>query len=234
MENKLVKLKFHGDNWSIPTDWDLDVKSVGEAIRAVEVNTQRLYSELIEKDKKNIKYCLVINGRNFKSDKDIEDFTIEEIKNSELNIQTRNLKTIDIIPVIEGADSNILGIFTAILGVVLIVIGAFLTEFGVGIALIVAGIGLLAAGVFSLLSKPPTFEDFREIEQGGKTSYLFSGPQNIVGEGGPVPLAYGRILLGSQVISAAYVTIDFLDGDTSTILRNEYGQLIYNPNPPQP
>ena len=68
---------------------------------------------------------------------------------------------------------------------------------------VVAGIGLLAAGVSNLLAEDPEFDDFREVEGGGRPSYVFSGPQNVVKEGGPVFIAYGRLLVGSQVIQAA-------------------------------
>ena len=35
-------------------------------------------------------------------------------------------------------------------------------------------------------------------------SYLFSGPVNVLNEGGPVPIGYGRLIVGSQVIMSAY------------------------------
>ena len=44
-------------------------------------------------------------------------------------------------------------------------------------------------------------EDFRG---GGKQSYLFNGPINVTNEGGPVPVGYGRLIVGSQVTYASY------------------------------
>jgi len=67
----------------------------------------------------------------------------------------------------------------------------------------VAGIGLVAAGVANLLTPDPEFDDFREVEGGGRAPYTFSGPQNVIREGGPVFVGYGRLLVGSQVIQAA-------------------------------
>lgn len=90
----------------------------------------------------------------------------------------------------------------------MILVGALveIPTFGVSTALIIAGIGLIAAGVMVLLSKPPKFDDFRE--SGGyaqkKASYLFDGPANTIREGGPVPVGYGRLLVGSQVIQTDY------------------------------
>ena len=55
------------------------------------------------------------------------------------------------------------------------------------------------------LSSPPKFEDFRQISDGTKaSSYFFNGPENTTREGGPVPVGYGELLVGSQVISASY------------------------------
>jgi hypothetical protein len=67
---------------------------------------------------------------------------------------------------------------------------------------------LLVAGVSNLLTPTPKFEDVREIEGGGKPSYMFSGPQNTVREGGPVFVGYGRLLVGSHVIQTSLDTVD--------------------------
>lgn len=208
---KLVDVNLHGD-LGIKTirKCKLAVKSVAECIRALQVNSKgRLYRYLYEKDKEGIRYQVLINQRPFLSEEPLDINDLETVRNSELVAHVEDLKSIDIIPVIEGADS---GTVATILGVLLIIIGAILLFTGVGagfgFALIVAGLGLVAAGVSVLLSKPPDFEDFRQIT-GGKTSYLFQGPQNTTREGGPVPVGYGRLLVGSQVISASYETSDF-------------------------
>lgn len=40
-----------------------------------------------------------------------------------------------------------------------------------------------------------------------KASYAFSGPVNTVKQGNPVPVLYGRLLVGSQIISAGVVSV---------------------------
>jgi predicted phage tail protein len=42
-------------------------------------------------------------------------------------------------------------------------------------------------------------------KSGGGKSYLFDGPTNTAGEGGPIPIGYGRLLIGSKTISATYI-----------------------------
>jgi predicted phage tail protein len=230
--NKLVKFKLHGNIWDeykIPTDWEFKADTLSKCIKLLEMNTKKFYKSLYEFDKKNIKYEVIINGRKFKPDKELTSENIKDVYNSELMMKYDDLETVDIVPVFEGADSDVI---QAILGVILIVVGVLISvgTLGggtpLGVAIIGAGLTLLASGVVGLLTKPPKFEDFREIESGGKTSYLFSGPANIIGEGGPVPVGYGRLIVGSQVISAAYVVRDFNVADPSQIVRDEYGGLI--------
>jgi predicted phage tail protein len=220
--NNLVKFKLHGNMWDIPTDWEFKADNLSKCIKLLEMNTKKFYKSLYELDKKNIKYEVIINGRKFKSEKELTLNNLEDVYNSELMMKYEDLETVDIVPVFEGANSDV---FQAILGVILIVVGVIIGWTGVGVVLVGAGLTLLASGVVGLLTKPPKFEDFREIEQGGKTSYLFSGPANIIGEGGPVPVGYGRLIVGSQVVSAAYVVRDFSTADSSIILRDEYGNL---------
>lgn len=226
MAKKLVNIKLHGVLGETvgSKNWNLSVSSLPQALRFIEMTSKKLYKTLYNLDKENIKYGIIINGRNFYTDTPPDINKPETIYNSELALQRNDLETIDIVPIIEGADSDTLGIFTIIAAVILIALAPF-----TGGATLIPGLTLLAAGIFTLLSKPPKFEDFREIEQGGKTSYLFSGPAQIIGEGGPVPVGYGRLIVGSQVISAAYVIRDFSTADTSLVLRDEFGNLSFLP-----
>ncbi len=211
MKHNLVEVKLHGNIFpNLKNLYKLAVRSVSEAIHAVNmISRNHFYKTLLENDKKGIKYRVLINGRDFVSTEPLTTNNLEKIKESELVMQLSNLQTIDIVPVVEGADSDIGAIIAGVLLVVVgIVVGVVAGWTGIGGvfagALIVGGLGLVAAGVINLLSSPPKFEDFREIGGGGRVSYLFSGPQQTVNEGGPVPLGYGRLLIGSHVISASY------------------------------
>ena len=94
---------------------------------------------------------------------------------------------------LEGSGNKVMGVIMTVVGVVLIASGQ-----------VAAGLALLSAGASVLLSKPPKFDDFREIEEGKKkVSYLFDGPTNAANEGGPVPVGYGRLIVGSQVIQTS-------------------------------
>lgn len=229
--SNLVDIKIHGilaDQLG-QSEWKLKVKNVGDAIRGIQCNNKKLFQKLYDNDKKNIRYRVLINNKDFVIEEGKDPDTIEGIAASELAMDLDTLKSIDIVPVIEGSD-NFMAIFTIVLGVMLIAVGGMglFGWFGGGAkigalggmsiaaagvpglsgALFLAGVGLVVAGVTSLLTPMPKFGDFREIEDGGNLSYLFNGPENTIREGGPVFVAYGRLLVGSHVIQSASDTLN--------------------------
>lgn len=220
MEN-LVRINLYGDlGKHVGKTWKLAVSSVGEAIEAIEILSKRkLYHYLYSKNKSGVRYKVLIN-ENIVKYEDGND--IHAALKSEIALQRQDLRSIDIIPVIEGA-GDVLDIFTTILGVALI-IGGIILSGGLGAALIVAGIGLTVAGISSALTKPPSFEPFQEFESGGRPSYLFAGPQNVVREGGPVPVVYGEAIVGSQTIASNF-KIEFFASEVSNSLAKLKGDL---------
>jgi len=203
------------------SNWQLAIENVGEAIRGIQANTKKLYQQLIDNDKKNIKYRVLINKRDFLFEEGKDPNTQEGLKSSELMMKSKKIKTIDIVPVLEGADEDGKSIFAIIVGIALIAVGVFVPGLGnFAMPLIMGGLGLVAAGVANLLTPEPEFDDFREIEGGGRPSYIFSGPQNTVREGGPVFIGYGRLLVGSHVVQTS---LDTFDTDAELTLNETWG-----------
>jgi predicted phage tail protein len=210
-----TKIKLHGvlAEQMEQSEWNLHVESPREALHAINVLTDnKLNKNFAENDKANIKYRVLIDGKDFVSpskynnaseDLDLLKEDIANACNSELCLN-KKAKTIDVVPVIEGADE----IATIVIGVVLIVVGIILLPTGFGGYFIAAGLALVAAGITALLMEPPEFGDIKKIEGTTSASYLFMGPVNTIKEGGPVPIIYGEVLAGSQVVSAYY---DFRD-----------------------
>jgi predicted phage tail protein len=64
------------------------------------------------------------------------------------------------------------------------------------------GWGLVLGGVSSLLFTPKTHDPAATERPENKPSYAFNGPVNTTAQGNPVPVGYGRLRVGSQVISA--------------------------------
>lgn len=205
----MVRVNLHGKlGEDLGKTWDLDVTSVAEAMRAIEANTRCLRKWFLDhaEEKGYSAYSISVNNKFLKFK---ENMQVDEFKNSEVFMQYDDkLETVDIFPEIMGSRS----VFMIIVSVVLIVIAVFVPALAP--VLILAGLGLLAAGVTSLLSKPPPLIPFNAQqadpinssagEVGGPSSYLFNGPVNTVGEGGPVPVGYGTLLIGSNNVYASY------------------------------
>ena len=211
---------------------NLSVSSVSEAVKAIEGNTKIFYKTLYELDKKNIKYRILINERDFKIFKAEEEIKndFDKVINSNLYTKFENdyLKSIDIIPLIEGSGGSGGGIFAAVLGIALAFTGIGLAAVGLigGIlasSLIIGGIGLAAVGFLALLSSPPPYvapefnaPNIATSRGGGGKAYLFDGPTNTAGEGGPIPIGYGRLIVGSKTVSASFNTTYVPNNDSQT------------------
>lgn len=116
----------------------------------------------------------------------------------------------------KGGGSAVKGVFAIFLGILLIGVGAA-GLFGLTLAMLAPAIlGLVALGVSMLLMKPPPMVSPQQIANpsadfegspeggGGEPSYMFGGPVNTVGEGGPIPLGYGRLIIGSHQVFSSY------------------------------
>ena len=112
---------------------------------------------------------------------------------------------IRIAPIMMGAKKG--GMMNIIAGAVLIVAGIAVTymTFGgasaVGWAMIEAGIGIMAGGIVQMLTPVPKGLGAKDHTD-NTASYNFNGPVNTQAQGNPVPLLYGRLIVGSAVISA--------------------------------
>ncbi|MGY2258106.1 tail assembly protein [Pseudomonas sp. SDO55104_S430] len=109
---------------------------------------------------------------------------------------------IRIVPVISGSKNG--GLFQTIIGITLIVVGVLVTPISgpIGAALINVGIAMTIGGVIQMLS--PTPKTGSQEDQAGtenKPSYLFNGAFNSTQQGLPVPVVYGKMLVGSSVVA---------------------------------
>lgn len=103
---------------------------------------------------------------------------------------------IKIIPVVAGSGGR--GVFQIILGAVLLVASIWFP------ALAPMGWAMIAGGVISMLMKPPTASQAKQADN--QPSYAFNGAVNTTAQGNPVPICYGEMIVGSQVISAGIST----------------------------
>lgn len=208
MKNKLTTIKFHGRFGEfMGQEFKVKISSVKEAFRAVDYLSGRKFRRFFLEDKSNLEadYRVLVNGKEMASSDSRID-TIEKARNSELVVKNDNIETIDVIPVIKGSDD--------FMSILLIIVGVLLIVFSFGNpAMIMLGVGLIMGGISLLLAEPPKFDDF--VDPGAKKafgqSYLFDGPKGTAGEGGPVPLGYGRLIVGGLSLTATYETV-YKDG----------------------
>jgi predicted phage tail protein len=188
------------------TGYSFEAKSVKEVIEALRANFDTFTEEFIKDERA---YHILIDNTS----------SAEE----ECFLPLHRDSTIDIVPVISGSGSFLKALGIVVLGAALIwaapaLAGSLVGSLGIGatataaataagtVATAIAGIGvsLIVAGVASLLYKEP------KTREGGSSSNLGKG-ENIVGQGYPVPLGYGKFLIGSIVLSASYVSSKLIE-----------------------
>ncbi|SPD45596.1 tail assembly protein [Cupriavidus neocaledonicus] len=115
--------------------------------------------------------------------------------------------TIKIVPVIAGRGKGGLQI---LLGAALIA-ASFYVPGTLAIAGVKAsavtmslGLGLVFGGVAQMLTKSPSMTSLERPDN--RPSYAFNGPVNTTQPGNPVPICYGRMIVGSQVVHAGIST----------------------------
>lgn len=170
----MTRIKLYGNlGEEIGKIWNLQINSVAEGIRAIESQSHKLVRHLLDKDKEGVGYQVLVNG--------------VEIGEQELQLN-REMETIEIIPILGGGD----GVIQTIAGVVLTVVGFIApgAQF-----LIPLGIALVAGGIYQLIVGEVKPQDF------SAQSYIFQGPTNTANQGNIIPIAYGEVIVGGQIIS---------------------------------
>jgi len=190
----LRKVKLYGKLGQLfGREWNLDVNSVGEAIKAIDINTNNKFSQYLLKNgtKKYYKIC---------------------VKNKKNTISKEEIGTsfgsgdIYITPTIFGSDKKSVG--QIILGVVMVVAayyGGGFEQGGSSFFQIVGtmGISMILGGVAQLLAPNP---NAKSTDQ--RNSYLFQGNATTVYQGTAVGLVYGRALVPPMPVCISTDTTD--------------------------
>lgn len=165
----------------------LDVRTPAEALRAMFANFPGLQADIAASTDRGVGYKCVVDR--------------EEIGEDALAYPMS--RSFSITPVVAGAGK----VGKIILGVALIAISMvpglqFTLPIAAGATLSSAtvfwiGVGLTLGGVAQMLAPVPTGQDATKTENN-----TFDGPVNVTAQGAPVPVGYGRMVVGSAVISA--------------------------------
>jgi len=174
--------------------FELDVATPAEAIRALCSNFPGLQKWIIDSEQDGVGFKVKVGKE-----------SIGEDNLEELHFPWSERDVFSITPVLTGAGR---GWGKVLIGVLLVagamyfgVAGGKLgLEIGAGAAKVMTqvGISMTLYGVAEMLSPVPKMPDDPEQLQ----SFSFSGVVNTSKIGSPVPIAYGRVFVGSSVISS--------------------------------
>lgn len=181
--------------------FEFDVNTPAEALRALIANFPGLDKWMIDSEKDGIGYKVNVGKEQIKEE-NIEDLTLPWSERDVFSIA----------PVVAGAKSGWGQILVgaALIGAAFLIPGGWMIgTFGgapVAVSTVVGGLGVALAlgGVAQLLSPTPPGLDMKQANS--LQSYSFSGITNTAQIGVPVPIAYGRLYVGSSVISSGLDT----------------------------
>lgn len=153
------------------------VKNAISAIKAIDANRNNFLKTLIELNRENCSYCLIIDGKQVSN--------IEEYK------EIKNIKKILIIPLIAGSGEFISAFLAAVPSII--------TNLAVSFALSYISSLLTKKNESIQAEKIAVGGGSKMIEAQGK-SYVFSNSLNVASQGASIPVGYGRFKATSNVI----------------------------------
>lgn len=210
----MLTVRLHGHlEESYGSEFKFEARTVREVIDALQANFNDFTEEFIKDERA---YTIVV------------DAEAQELTGCVLPLKSDS--TIDIVPAIVGAGGIFKALALIVVGTILVVAtggaalgilagvpattglaglatglagGLFATTAGAlaGLAAVGAiGAGLLLAGVASLLAGPDG------PDGAGEKATSLGRTDNVVGQGLPIPIGYGRLMIGSVVLSASFVS----------------------------
>lgn len=192
----MVNVRFYGSLKQFGTDFRLDCQTPAEVIQALTSQIPKL-RQFIQQGLFTVRV-----GRDYFDNRHLE---------KGLSQKLRDDSTVHFTPTLKGSKRG--GLFGVITGVALIAGALALGPLGFSViganaAWMVGGLGasMLLGGVAQMLTKMPSMSTGKDAEK--KQSTSFSNLSNMAAQGRPMPLAYGRIRVGSLIISQGVETMD--------------------------
>ena len=192
----MVNVRFYGSLKQFGSDFRLDCQTPAEVIHALTSQIPKL-RQFIQQGLFTVRV-----GRDYFDNRYLE---------KGLSQKLRDDSTVHLTPTLKGSKRG--GLFGVITGVALIAGALALGPLGFSViganaAWMVGGLGasMLLGGVAQMLTKMPSMSTGKDAEK--KQSTSFSNLSNMAAQGRPMPLAYGRIRVGSLIISQGVETMD--------------------------
>ena len=181
----MVNVRFYGSLKQFGSEFRLDCKTPAEVVQALTSQIPKL-RQFIQQGLFTVRV-----GREYLDNRYLEQGLNQHLKDD---------STVHFTPVLKGSKKA--GLFQTIVGAVVVVVGAVFQQY----YLVGAGIAMVAGGVAQMLTKMPPMSTSKDAER--KQSTSFSNLSNMAAQGRPMPLAYGRIRVGSLIISQGVETMD--------------------------
>jgi predicted phage tail protein len=164
------------------------LSSPRDALRALIAMVPGFERELMTSRERGIEYAVLVGNRNIGENQLTHPSGSDDIR---------------IAPIVSGSKKA--GLFQTIAGIALVVVGAVSTYFGnpYGTQMMLMGASMALGGIAQMLAPHSSPNSATQT-----TSYDFNGAQNTTYQGGPVPLLYGRMRVGSTVISEGLLAQD--------------------------
>lgn len=167
----------------------LAVDTPQEALRALMILHPDMRQFLMHSGERGVAYRCTADG--------------QDLDKEELGIPLS--KSFSITPVVQGA-----GALIKIIAGTILAVAAFALAGPLGLSMMATamigsfGIALALGGIAQLLAPVPKMNTPSDKVE----SQYFDGPVNITAQGEPVPFGYGRLIVGSKVISAGITVED--------------------------
>ena len=191
----MVNVRFYGSLKQFGSEFRLDCQTTAEIVQALTSQIPKL-RQFIQQGLFTVRV-----GRDYFDNRYLEQGLSHKLKDD---------ATVHFTPVLKGSKRG--GLFGAIAGVAIIagaiVLGPLAGIISTNAAWIVGSVGasLLLGGVAQMLTKMPEMKMGTEKEK--KQSTAFSNLSNMTAQGKAMPLAYGRMRVGSLIISQGVETMD--------------------------
>jgi len=186
-----------------------------DVIRAIDANKKNFIKRINDLGKQGFNYTLVVDGKK-----------VSEL--SEIEIKKEH-KNIEIVPMIAGSGPIAATVVTTIATVALT--SAFAagtisaTAFLLGsIAIAVVGLGLQML----LAPKPDAGPPISATTKAFSESFAFSNKANVATQGTPVPVGYGRLKVGSQVVQYSVKSFPQSESSTAAMTTNPFNVIEGN------
>tara|TARA_R110000782_G_scaffold158956_2_gene251130 strand:- start:729 stop:1331 length:603 start_codon:yes stop_codon:yes gene_type:complete len=151
----------------------LNLPNPKDVLEAIDCNRLGFLQRLVELQREGFCYDLIIDKKRITNGPDMENIS--------------DPATIDLVPAISGSGP---------------VIGAVIGFLGSGTLLAYLANAVIFAAISYALTPKPENEALEIEANSSKGSLIFSNTANLANQGSPVPIGYGRLQVGSQVIQA--------------------------------